>query len=130
MVIHFPENIGILIGSVLILKFKIFKTIFFDNNDNGLLTTELVKLKDWFNNLKNINFDETNEIHFMEPTLSFKFKNNELEIVLRYKLNPKYEEDSDSEYSLFFIVNEKEILDIIAALERYVKKYPEKYIID
>ena len=66
----------------------------------------------------------------MEPTLSFKFKNNELEIVLRYKLNTKYEEDSDSEYSLFFIVNEKEILDIIAALERYVKKYPEKYIID
>ncbi|MBX4132124.1 hypothetical protein JMI89_00570 [Frischella sp. Ac48] len=66
----------------------------------------------------------------MEPTLSFKFKNNELEIVLRYKLNTKYEEDSDSEYSLFFIVNEKEILDIIEALERYVKKYPEKYIID
>lgn len=80
--------------------------------------------------MKNINFDEADEIHFMEPTLSFKFKNNELEIVLRYKLNPKYEEHSDSEYSLFFIVNEKEILDIIAALERYVKKYPEKYIID
>lgn len=44
----------------------------------------------------------------MEPTLSFKFKNNELEIVLRYKLNTKYEEDSDSEYSLFFIVNERD----------------------
>lgn len=82
MLIHFPEIIGIQIGSVLILKLKIFKTIFFyDNSDNCLLTIELVKLKEWLSNLKNINFDETDEIHFMEPVISIKFKNNQLEIV-------------------------------------------------
>ncbi len=128
MVIHFPENIGILIGSVLILKLKISRQSFFDNKDNCLLTIELVKLKEWLSYLKNINFDEADEILFMEPILSIKFKNNQLEIVLRYKLNPKYIEDFDSEYSLFFSVNQKEILNIIAQLERYIKKYPEKQI--
>lgn len=111
------------------IEIKDFQTsLFFDKNDNCLLTTELVNLREWFSNLKNNNFDETDEIHFMEPALSIKFKNNELEIVLRYKLNPKYEKDFDSEYSLFFVVNEKEIQGIIAELDRYIKKYPEKEI--
>lgn len=64
----------------------------------------------------------------MEPVISIKFKNNQLEIILRYQLNPKYKEDFDSEYSLFFSVNQKEILNIIVQLERYIKKYPEKQI--
>lgn len=102
--------------------------LFYNNSDNCLLTIELVKLKEWLSNLKNINFDETDEIHFMESVISIKLKNNQLEIILRYQLNPKYKEDFDSEYSLFFSVNQKEILNIIVQLERYIKKYPEKQI--
>lgn len=55
--------------------------LFYDNSDNCLLTIELVKLNEWLSNLKNIHFDETDEIHFMEPVISIKFKNNQLEIV-------------------------------------------------
>lgn len=64
----------------------------------------------------------------MGAVISIKFKNNQPEIILMYQLNPKYKEDINSEYSLFFSVNQKEILNIIAQLERYIKKYPEKQI--
>lgn len=128
MLIHFPDywDSNWLSINTEIKDFQ--NNLFFDNNDYCLLTIELVKLKEWLSNLKNINFDEADEIHFMEPVISIKFKNNQLEIILRYQLNPKYKEDFDSEYSLFFSVNQKEILNIIVQLERYIKKYPEKQI--
>lgn len=128
MLIHFPDywDSNWLSINTEIKDFQ--NNLFYDNSDNCQLTIELVKLKEWLSNLKNINFDETDEIHFMEPVISIKFKNNQLEIILRYQLNPKYKEDFDSEYSLFFSVNQKKILNIIVQLEGYIKKYPEKQI--
>lgn len=95
------------------------------NNDPCLLTTELVDLRKWFQNIIKKS-QRAFFIDFMEPCLSFKFEEGALYISLKYNLNPSYTQDFDSVYTASFKLKEKEIERIIYLLDKYIEKYPEK----
>lgn len=101
--------------------------IYTSKNDVCLQTTEILKLKNWFYNILEINtLSQTMDISFMEPSISFKMHQQELSIKLKYTLNPFYEKDYDSEYLSVFSLNKNQILNIIDCLNVFLKKFPEK----
>jgi len=94
-------------------------------NDSCLLTFELVNLKDWFLAIQNVKNKKT-DIKFTEPSLRFEFENDILDILLKYNLNPKYEEDFELEYKLSFNLDNEKIKEIVDELDSYSKQFPEK----
>jgi hypothetical protein len=101
--------------------------LFFNKNDTCLLTTELINLKDWFENIAKNNFGlTTNSIQFTEPCISFQVNLNKLKIILRYNLNPLYEQDYDSTYVLEFEINTSIVSNLIASVGNYIEKYSER----
>ncbi|WP_141562854.1 WapI family immunity protein [Pseudomonas sp. ICMP 8385] len=93
-----------------------------------LRTRELVKLLRW---LQNLTVKATpSRMDFMEGELAFDYTDDMLlGIKLDFSFHPKgaeYDYLVDRECSLYFRVNDKEIADLIFAVEQTIKTFPER----
>jgi hypothetical protein len=104
--------------------------LFYDNNDACLLTTELESLKAWFLSILDKNLQEVSQIEFMEPCISFNINRDYLYVLLKYNLNPKYEKDFESVYTLSFQLNKQIIVNLIKYVDNWIELFPERYSVN
>jgi hypothetical protein len=103
------------------------RELLFNKNDTCLLTTELISLKDWLEQILKNDFKLTrSSIKFIEPCISFQADLNKLNIILKYNLSPLYEQNYDASYTLEFEINSSTLSKLINSIAGYIQKYPEK----
>lgn len=108
--------------SVSVQVVDFFNNINIELNDNCLLTIELQELINWFEKINNN--DEDSQLKFIEPSLSFFYKNPILTLQLNYNLNPDI--DSNVPFRIEMPINLLNIDNIINSMKEYANKYPKK----
>lgn len=100
--------------------------LLYDKNDPCIRTIEIIDLKKWFKNIFDNDLEDSSKIEFMEPCISFFVNQNNLEMHLKYNLNPNYGKDMDSTYILSFVLDENILKKIILKLDHWIKKISRK----
>lgn len=94
--------------------------------DPCLSTLELIRLRDWLNNLLH---DSEKGIYFTEHELAFEFdrESSILSILLVYGFHPNAgKEGQDEDYRLDFSMNQSKINLLISDVDRWLAKYPHR----
>ena len=97
----------------------------YEKNDTCLLTMELKDLRDWFLKVQDNSLVET-EIKFIEPSLSFSCSANFIKIILKYNLNPLYNEKFDEPYIMEIKKDSVDYYTVINYLNEYIRQFPPK----
>lgn len=94
--------------------------------DPSLEAFELKRLIKWFEKISR-NEDVENEIYFTEPCLAFEFikqqKQKTIRVFLSNELKPSWEKDEE-EFSMDFVVTDKELFRVIEDLQKDLEKFP------
>ena len=89
-----------------------------------LLTNELLALADWFHSLSEAPSDN-GEIGFIEPNLSFRWRQGVLQIYLDLESRPSWApEDNTKEFYLRFSPTPDELASAASSLRADLLKYP------
>lgn len=129
---EYPESQDVDDANWLIVRIAAeYSGISWTAEDSCLRTFELVRLREWLESVKEGELIDS-EIAFTENELGFRYESQSgvLAIILDFRFHPKgdaYDYDVDDEYVVEFHVTSKQLSSLIDSLDRYIRKFPERF---
>lgn len=92
-----------------------------------LRTFELEEIKNWLLSVLKKEVPILSKLSFMEPELSFVYKDDVVGLEFNYAFHPLWGADFDMEsdgYILYFKLNAKSLLGLISEVDKLISAYP------